>query len=98
MRTVLFLFLILCGPAFAGDETCVSLAESLASEHSSFPAIEASSAAELVTWRASCAETPPQGPGNVVALCQAVTENNQSVFYWSKDSAEGGSSGYSLCP
>lgn len=52
---------------------------------------------QLVTWRASCAETPPYGPDPVILLCEAPTVGS-AVFYWLKAADDGGSSGFVSCP
>jgi hypothetical protein len=56
----------------------------------------------LVTWRASCAEKPPVGDGNVVAICDGdlVSKNGASrrIFYWQKLKNNGELAiGYHLC-
>jgi len=45
-------------------------------------------AEEFLTWRASCAEAPPRGPGPVRLLCEGEYEPRPGttgrVFYWEK--------------
>jgi len=54
----------------------------------------------LVTWRASCAEKPPTGPGNVTALCEAAREpdkGRERVFFWQKSVHGKHHQGYYFC-
>jgi hypothetical protein len=57
---------------------------------------------ELLTWRASCAEEPPKGSGNVEALCHATarTSNGSSrmVFFWERRDGANVQSGFEFCP
>ena len=57
----------------------------------------------LYTWRASCAEKPPTGEGDVLALCDGdlVSKNGviRRIFYWEKIKNNGERHiGYHLCP
>ncbi len=98
MRSVLILTLMLGGsPAFAADDECISLAERLDAAHQSFPAVIGETTVPLMTWRASCAENSPDGPGKIVVLCEADTTDGRGVFYWLKQDANGGSLGYRSC-
>ncbi|HLC06600.1 MAG TPA: hypothetical protein VJJ26_00295 [Candidatus Babeliales bacterium] len=55
----------------------------------------------LFTWRASCAEKPPTGKGNVKALCEGnVLQKNgtkKRIFFWSKTNQEKLVTGYYWC-
>ncbi|WP_136526570.1 hypothetical protein [Geomonas ferrireducens] len=55
----------------------------------------------LATWRASCAEKPPMGPGNVTALCEgdARTHSGEKkrVFFWEKSEKGKKYTGYYWC-
>jgi hypothetical protein len=64
---------------------------------------EISNIEPLATWRASCAEKPPVGEGNVMALCDGdlVSKNGSSrrILYWQKIKINGEENiGYHLCP
>jgi len=60
-----------------------------------------SNAKQLVTWRASCAESPPTGPGNVDLLCEGdIARKDGSsvrVFYWQKHAGTNISTGSIPC-
>lgn len=86
-----------CNAVVAQDADCELLAERMQAAYSNFPKINADTAVELVTWRASCAETPPDGPGNVDALCEVGTADGGTVFYWMKSQEGGQSSGFQMC-
>ena len=89
--------LLLASSAAAADETCADLGRRMSAAYAGFPQVESGSEQQLVTWRASCADDPPGGPGNVVRLCQAETQDGQSVFYWLKAKDGGEESGYQKC-
>lgn len=107
-RLAAFAFLampVLVSPARALDMPCLQLGESIArmsgsaGAGGSFVAIQ--NAERLVTWRASCAGSPPSGDGVVELLCQGTAVNaagaESGVFYWQKRAAEGTVTGYQLC-
>lgn len=56
----------------------------------------------LVTWRASCAETPPTGDGNIMALCEGTSVgadgNGELLFFWSRTNRGKLETGYMACP
>lgn len=96
-QAALFLgFLVFASPVEAAD-ICSDLAVRMAGAFDDFPVVRTDEIEQLVTWRASCAETTPDGPGVVEALCQAGTEGENRVFYWSKVSDQGRSVGYASC-
>lgn len=84
--------------ARAEDSICPALAGRMAGFYHNFPKLKPGTAEQLVVWRASCADDPPSGAGNVTALCQAKTRSGKGVFYWSKADKELETSGYVLCP
>lgn len=55
----------------------------------------------FVTWRATCAEQPPTGEGNVMALCEGTSVRNDGsselLFFWSKTNRGKLTSGYLSC-
>ena len=55
----------------------------------------------FVTWRATCAGMPPEGPGKVTALCEgfaiAPDGERKSIFYWEKVSGKTLHTGYYWC-
>lgn len=56
--------------------------------------------APLMTWRASCAERPPTGPGDVTALCEGIRftrKGEESVFFWQKSVHGKLNDGYFIC-
>lgn len=56
----------------------------------------------LVTWRASCAESPPTGEGNIMALCEGTSVgadgNGELLFFWSRTNRGKVDTGYMACP
>lgn len=85
-----------------GVEQCTKLAARMFSSKSkpNMPR-KASNFAALVTWRASCAEKPPKGPGNVTALCEADAQTQSGekkrVFFWEKSENGKKHTGYYWC-
>ena len=96
-----------CGMALAqGDKDleekmlldCKVLAQEINKSHGVGISLE--SISPLVTWRASCAERPPTGPGNVIALCQGkrtTAKDDGSVFFWQKSLRGKLNNGYLVC-
>lgn len=78
---------------------CVSLATAM--NRSTKLRIDLRGITPHYTWRSACAERPPSGPGNVVALCegQAVFPDgrNAPVFFWSKSHQGKAHTGYYPC-
>ena len=89
--------LLLASSAAVADATCADLSKKLAATYDGFPELSPGSEKQLVTWRSSCAEDPPDGPGDVVRICEAETQDGQFVFYWLKGRDGGEESGYQTC-
>lgn len=55
----------------------------------------------FVTWRATCAEEPPAGDGNVMALCEGTSVHydgtSELLFFWSKTNRGKIITGYEVC-
>ena len=98
MKTTMLalIFLSAASPAIAAP-SCSEIAAGFAAVYADFPAVTEGTVEDLITWRASCAETPPYGPDDVEALCEANTDTGTRVFYWLKRGADGASSGYVNC-
>jgi len=89
MRNILVIAAtLLATPALAAP-SCDEIASSFRGLYAGFPAVVAGTPENLMTWRASCAETPPPGTDNVVALGQADTTDGEPVFYWLKEASSG---------
>ena len=63
--------------------------------------INANELRAFVTWRAACAEQPPTGEGNVMALCEGTSVNrdgtSELLFFWSKTHRGKLTTGYLSC-
>lgn len=97
MRTALALALVAFTALPAAAQTCAELGTAIHTLDAAFPRITAGTEQELATWRASCAEAPPTGEGNVLLLCQADTDETP-VFYWVKQAKNHQTLGYASCP
>ena len=109
MKAILCLALALAGPAaLAQDDVdaearrkCTQLAAEMFGQARPAEPRDPSGIEVLVTWRASCAERPPTGPGHVVALCEADVISSPStrrrVFFWKKQQGTAVSTGYHWC-
>jgi len=101
------LFATACGAAFGQSEddlekemliNCQALAKEI--NKSDGVGIRLEGISPLVTWRASCAERPPTGPGKVTALCQGkrtTAKGEDDVFFWQKSQQGKLNSGYVVC-
>ncbi|MES2917856.1 MAG: hypothetical protein V4729_04480 [Pseudomonadota bacterium] len=82
------------------QQGCVQAAELL--NRSGKVNINTNDLAPLVTWRASCAETPPTGEGNIMALCEGTSVgadgNGELLFFWSRTNRGKVETGYMACP
>lgn len=98
MRAILGfgLLALLSAPVWAA-ETCEQLASVMSAEVEGFPATVPDTSKDLVTWRASCAETPPTGEGDVRLLCETNTKDGLPVFYWLKQDGERVNAGFASC-
>lgn len=100
MNKYVLAFLFLAAPGVAHAESgidCLEMARSFDQHYFGFPAFEADTVERLASWRASCAAKPPEGGGNVVALCHARLGAGGYVFYWQKAAVDKESSGYEIC-
>lgn len=102
----ILLLTYICGAVHANEETdlekkmlndCSELAKAINKSHPEI-AISLQGLAPLVTWRASCAEKPPTGAGNVTALCEGERAANKGkIFFWQKLDQGKLKQGYYLC-
>jgi hypothetical protein len=80
-------------------KNCITLAELL--NKSSKVNINVNDITPLYTWRASCAEKPPTGKGNVMALCEGTSIRSDGtaklLFFWSKTNKGKLTTGYYSC-
>lgn len=102
MKQLLLIIPVLLGTStfHARAETsddCLAIASAFKQTYFGFPDFDPKTVEQLVSWKASCASGPPQGKGNVVALCQAKMADGGFVFFWTKAAVEAESSGYELC-
>jgi hypothetical protein len=78
---------------------CVRLAELL--NNSDKVNINTNEVTPLYTWRASCAERPPTGEGNVMALCEGTSVRSDGkgelLFFWSKTKRGKVNTGFFIC-
>lgn len=103
----LFFAALVIAPLFANAEEldpsmikdCVQLAALL--NKSGKVNINTNEIAPLYTWRASCAERPPTGEGNVMALCEGTSVRGDGkgelLFFWSKTKRGKVSTGFFIC-
>jgi hypothetical protein len=85
-------------PAFSQeDPACRDMAQAFKHIYFGFPDLKEETIEQIVSWKASCAKGPPQGRGNVVALCLAEIQGDGHVFYWTKAAVEAETSGYEIC-
>lgn len=97
---ILFLLFATAGITHAYAESgidCLEMAHGFEQHYFGFPEFDDDTVEQLVTWRASCAAAPPEGKGNVIALCHARLADGGYVFYWRKAAVEAESSGYEIC-
>ncbi len=102
---LLFLFFVASFSANADDfdpemlKNCQDLAILL--NKSSKVNININELTPLFTWRASCAEKPPTGQGNVMALCEGTSVRSNGtaelLFFWSKTNKGKLTTGYYPC-
>lgn len=97
MRKLIALAVLALAPAAHAAENCGDLSAAMHLLDASFPEVASGSEIQLVTWRASCAENPPAGAGNVSMLCEAETDG-KPVFFWVKDAGDHQTVGYASCP
>jgi len=96
MKKILAVALILANPAHAAD-ACQGLADALKYTNKNFPELTGPTR-ELGTWRAGRCDIPPQGPGDIVDLCESVTVRGTYVVYWSKETTDSVNAGFNECP